>query len=100
MVGNGSRGNDGLMSSIYNPTSSFKPSVSLVRGIVLPAMYELGPLWKYRESTIGDDGKMKGEAHYPRHVWVAGGKKSNVMQKWDTWMEVDFQAFAPVLGDT
>jgi hypothetical protein len=51
-------------------------------------MHEMGPLWNGGEKTGTD-------VYYPRHAWLAGGKSEGVVrEKWDMWMQVDFQPFS------
>lgn len=63
--------------------------ISRARKLVLPVMYEHGPLWRLVNSGERQD------VEYPWHKWVTGRAIQGGHLRWNIWAVFDFSAFEP-----
>ena len=81
---------DDLGWGLTPPTSH---QISRARKLVLPVMYEHGPLWRTSKLIEAEESAVGVE--YPWHSWVSGrsGRKQTERARWDIWAVFDFPAF-------
>ncbi|KAJ3982175.1 hypothetical protein F5890DRAFT_408747 [Lentinula detonsa] len=69
----------------FNPS---KPQNGTSSSVVVPDMYEHGPLWRTRKDGLPSL-RDNGTVDYPWHAWIAGGKSSSP-QAFDVWVAFEF----------
>ncbi|KAJ3876870.1 hypothetical protein F5051DRAFT_453502 [Lentinula edodes] len=66
-----------------------KPEAGKTDSVIVPDMYEHGPLWRTRRDGLPSL-RDNGTVDYPWHAWIAGGRSGSSPQSFDVWVAFEF----------